>query len=366
MKWGLKISTSGVLVLGAVLFLFCNSSCKQVPAFYSLSDFEKLEKIDAHFHYNVFDTRFLDFADSLNFKIVSPNTRSIDDDQFNITCTIKQKFPDRLAYFGTFSLENWGQPGFVEQTIDRIDLVMEAGASGIKIWKNIGMELRDSTGRYIMVDDPSFKPIFDYLENNDITVMGHLGEPKNCWLPFEEMTVRSNRDYYKNNPQYHMYLHPEAPSYEEHIAARDHMLEQHPGLNFIGAHLASLEWSVDELAERLDRFENLSVDMSARINHLQYQSLSNHDRVRDFIIKYQDRILYATDRGIRPQNTDLENTKDWMLERWKTGWLFLATDSVFQSTQVDNKMVEGLKLPKDVIDKIYYSNAEYLFTQSVN
>ena len=79
------------------------------------------------------------------------------------------------------------------------------------------------------------------------------------------------------------------------MRARDHMLEKHPGLQFIGAHLGSLEWSVDELAKRLDKFPNMAVDMAARISHLQYQAKINWQKVHDFCIKYQDRLLYATD-----------------------------------------------------------------------
>ncbi len=364
MKSGHGQSILWVFFIGTAVLLFCLSSCKQDPDFYSFQDFEKLEKIDAHFHYNVFDTRFLEFADSLNFKIASPNTRTIHDDQFAVACSIKKKFPENFAFWGTFTLENWNQPVFLQQTIERVEMVLDSGAIGIKIWKDLGMVLQDSAGKYIMVDDPVFKPVFDYLEENNITVIGHFGEPKNCWLPGEEMTVKSNRDYYKKNPQYHMYLHPEAPSYEEQITARDNMLEQHPRLNFIGAHLGSLEWSVEELAKRLDRFPNLSVDMAGRVNHLQYQSLSNREGVRDFIIKYQDRILYATDRSIRPHNTDLESVKENVLKKWKTEWMFLATDTVFQSPMVYDQMVMGLKLPKKVIDKIYYSNAENLFIPS--
>ena len=92
-----------------------------------------------------------------------------------------------------------------------------------------------------------------------------------------------------------MFLHPEYPSYEDQINARDHLLELHPDLKFIGCHLGSLEWNVDELAKRLDKFPDLAVDMSARICHLQYQSAKDREKVRDFCIKYQDRLLYGTD-----------------------------------------------------------------------
>ena len=100
-----------------------------------------------------------------------------------------------------------------------------------------------------------------------------------------------------------MYRHPEFPSYEDQIVARDRMLEKHADLQFVGAHLGSLEWSVDELAKRLDRFPNMAVDMAARIPHLQVQSVKNWQKVHDFMIKYQDRLIYATDHGVKQRGT---------------------------------------------------------------
>jgi hypothetical protein len=96
-----------------------------------------------------------------------------------------------------------------------------------------------------MIDDPRFDRILDFIEKNDITVIGHLGEPKNCWLPVDQMTIAGDKNYFTANPGYHMYLHPEFPSYEAQINARDNMLRKHPGLRFVGAHLGSLEWNVD-------------------------------------------------------------------------------------------------------------------------
>jgi hypothetical protein len=38
------------------------------------------------------------------------------------------------------------------------------------------------------------------------------------------MTVRNDPDYFKAHPQYHMYLHPQMPTWEQQMAARDRML----------------------------------------------------------------------------------------------------------------------------------------------
>ena len=157
-----------------------------------------------------------------------------------------------------------------------------------------------------MIDDPKFDPVIQFIINQDKTVMAHIGEPKNCWLPLDQMTVNNDRKYFKNHPEYHMYLHPEYPSYDDRINARDSFVEKHPDMRFVGAHFGSLEWDVDEFAKRLDRFPNMAVDMAAHIPHIQLQTKLNGEKVREFLIRYQDRIIYATDSGIS-QDSDPEN-----------------------------------------------------------
>ena len=122
------------------------------------------------------------------------------------------------------------------------------------------------------------------------------------------MTVNNDKNYYKEHPQYHMYLHPDYLSYDDQIVSRDHMLSRHPNLRVVGAHPGSLEWSVDELAKRLDLYPNFAVDMAAHICHFQVQ---DRQKVRDFIMKYQDRLLYGTDFGIN-KDDDLQEKKDRM------------------------------------------------------
>jgi predicted TIM-barrel fold metal-dependent hydrolase len=157
-----------------------------------------------------------------------------------------------------------------------------------------------------------------------------------------------------------MFLHPEAPSYDDQINARDNLLRKHPGLNFIAAHLASLEWNVDEIAIRLDMFPNMNIDMSARMAHLQYQSVADRERVRNFIIKYQDRMAYGTDITINSAESNPEARSKALLERWQSNWIYLATDSVQKIRNISGD-VKGLQLPKEVIDKIYKRNADRFF-----
>lgn len=328
------------------------SSCDSPGKYYSVSDFGKVKKIDAHFHYLTPDERYMRYAISQNFKLLTPiwdGEVSIKD-QLLVSTKIRRTFPDDYAFFTTFPVDSFYTAGFADNTIALIAEAIRSGATGVKIWKNIGMVLKDSAGRFVMIDDPVFDPVFGYLETNHIPVIGHLGEPKDCWLSFEKMTDPGDVSYYKNNPQYYMFMHPEVPSYEQQIRARDNLLRKHPGLDFTGAHLASLEWNVDEIAKRLDSFPNLKVDLAARMYHLQYQSKLDREHVRDFMIKYQDRIVYGTDNEVHDSdNADSSKTLENLGKGWLSQWIYLATDSVMG--------IKGLKLPKKVIDKIYYKNS---------
>jgi predicted TIM-barrel fold metal-dependent hydrolase len=361
MKW--KIYTRLLL---PVWFFLITTSCKQTtPEYYSLNDFYKVPKTDVHFHYNSPDSSYLLFADSLHFRIVSPNVdagRSLDE-QLEVSKKLHHQFPRIFAFLGTFPVDDYGTPGFSDRIISRIKDAMQAGAAGIKIWKNIGMVLKDSTGKYVMADDPAFKPCFTYLQEKNIPLMAHLGEPLNCWLPLEEMTLGNDHNYFKNHPEYHMYLHPEAPSYQDQINSRDSLFQHYPGIRFTGAHLASLEWSVDELAKRLDKYPQLDVDMSARIGHLQYQSLSDYEKVRNFMIRYEDRIMYGTDGSVAGRNTNYAKVIERLKRVWMDHWVYLATDSVITVDDLGGKQVKGLRLPAEVIDRIYQKNAEKFFRE---
>ena len=324
-----------------------------------------MDKIDIHCHVNTENPVFMKQAVKDNFRILTINTdaplnKNIYEQQ-DIAVFLGKEFPGQISYLTTFSMKGWGSNEWFENAITYIEKSLQSGALGVKVWKNIGMVEKDKDSTFIMIDNPWFDPLFDYLEENNIPVCGHLGEPKNCWLPIEKMTVNNDKDYYQHHTQYHMYLHPEFPSYEEQLKARDHMLEKHRGLKFMGAHLASLEWSVDEIAKFLDRFPNATVDMAARVCHLQFQAQKDWQKVRDFIIKYQNRLIYGTDMGDflgagKEPRKLIKSTH----ETWINDWKFFTTDKKMMVNEVNGEF-KGLKLPRKIIKKIYYKNAEKMF-----
>lgn len=331
--------------------------------FYTKEDFKHVQKFDVHVHLNIYDTTFISQARRDNLRLLTVNVNpayypSVEEQQ-SVALRMVKDFPDRLAYATTFTVENWGTKEWLPQTLAYLENSFKQGAIAVKIWKNIGMGLKDSNGKFVMIDDSRFDPVLKMIEKNNITLLGHLGEPRNAWLPVDQMTVSNDKGYFTTHPEYHMFKHPENPSYEDQVNARDNMLKKHPNLRFVGAHLGSLEWNVDELAKRLDQFPNMAVDMAARIVHLQAQSAQNWQKVRNFMIKYQDRLIYATDHGVDAKS-DLSTINKRLHETRMKDWTYFATNDEMTSSSFSGTF-KGLQLPKPVIDKIYRINAQKWF-----
>jgi predicted TIM-barrel fold metal-dependent hydrolase len=329
-------------------------------SYYTLQDYAKVDKIDSHIHMRTSDSTFLKQAEADNFRLVDINVDGPSsppvEKQRDLALQHVNGFPERTVWVAAFTVKNWTDPKWKQKTLAYLQDAFAKGAIGVKVWKNIGMELKDKNGKFVMIDDSRFDTIFRYMAKNNIPLLSHQGEPKNCWLPIEQMTVEGDKRYFSENPQYHMYKHPEYPSYEDQINARDHMLEKHPELKVVSVHLASLEWDVDEIAKRLDKYPNMAVDMAARIPHLHNQAVTDWQKVHDFFIKYQDRILYATDFVIN-EGTNPEDVKKNTHDTWLRDWTFFATDEVMKNAN-NGAEFKGLKLTKEVIDKIYRKNAE--------
>lgn len=331
--------------------------------YYSLDDFYRVDKIDAHVHIHGRADRFMARATQDHMRILTINVDYPDfpalPNQQRDAISLRTRYPGRVAFAAAFSVDGFHSPGWSDRALKHLDDAFAQGAVGVKIWKNIGMSLKDADGRYVMLDDSRFEPIFSKLEREHIVLLGHQAEPLNCWLPFDNMTVRSDREYFRKHPQYYMYRHPEMPNHEVILAARDHLLQLHPALRFDAVHLASLEWDVDKVADFLERFPTAQVDLAARLVHLEYQATLDRDKVRRFLIRYQDRILYGSDDAYGPTDADPRAAaavhKDWVAD-----WRFLATADLQRSPDFAHPFT-GMHLPREVMDKLYRRNAESLF-----
>jgi predicted TIM-barrel fold metal-dependent hydrolase len=320
----------------------------------ALQAFAAMQPVDTHVHAFKSDPAFADLMARLRLRVLDICVA----DTQGIYGALAAQLARAKAFVGaspgharlcvTFNPFTFQHKDFAQHTVKQLHQEFSDGAVAVKIWKNIGMELKTPDGRYVMPDDPAFAPIYREIAAENKTLVAHVAEPSSCWEPPNPDSP--DYDYYKENPEWYMYLHPDHPRKEVILAARDHLLAENPKLRVVGAHLGSMETDVDEIAKRFDRYPNFAVDTAAR---MEYLMLAPREKVRNFLIQYQDRVVYGTDLEFLANETTPDALKDWQ-DTYARDWKFLATD---QTLQLRGREIQGLKLPEPVLRRIYHDNA---------
>tara|TARA_R110002049_G_scaffold2750_8_gene22218 strand:+ start:158185 stop:159297 length:1113 start_codon:yes stop_codon:yes gene_type:complete len=318
---------------------------------------DAFDKIDCHVHLRYEGNQLAELARVMRFRLVNISTGHYESDWQATYARYQQAhFPGTVAFIASFTMKGFPEPWWSDATIGHIDrAVAHDDAIGVKIWKDVGMEYRKQSGPYVLVDDESMQPVLSHLEEQNLTLIMHIADPIEYWRKPDAIADENRRKrLVQRGGLYVMHDKVDAPSHEDLIAARDRVLQRHPKLKVVGAHLGSLEHDLDELAIRLDRYPNFAVDTAARMG-----DLAQYDRetLRSFLIRYQDRILYGTDMSIKPQHNG-DNQRIRLLDRWQRDWNLLAGDAevVYPAVRGEVK-IQGLALPMPVLEKIYRKNA---------
>lgn len=323
-----------------------------------------MPKIDIHAHYRAERDYLIPMLDSLNLKPQLVDVGRVDTVKWNSNraglISNFQDHPDRYFFCTSFTANEIDDPDYADRIIEHIRYDLSLGARMVKVWKNFGMVSKDNSGNYVTIDDERIQPVWDYLIEQGIPVLAHIGEPLQAWRPLDDDNPHVS--YFRNNPQYHAYKHPEIPSWETIQEARNNWLARNPELVVVGAHHGSMSHDVGLIAETLDKYPNFSVESAARFGDLIIQ---NSETVREFIIKYQDRYLYGTDIGTsgdasEMSESELDQEKQRIVNMMDRHWQYFSNPGkVFFDTHfTDNpKEIQGLGLPDSVLRKIYYGNA---------
>jgi hypothetical protein len=323
----------------------------------ALRAFAAVHPIDVHVHLFKTDPAFQRMLDQLNLKLLdilvtddtNPNRRRLQP-QIDDALALVRSSGGHIALCTTFDPYKFHSSSFSADAIKQIDRDFTEGAVAVKIWKNIGMEIKDSGGQYVMADDPKFAPIYKDIASHGKTLMTHQAEPDVAWGPPDSSDP--SWSYYQENPQWYVANRPGFPTKQRILEARDHVLANNPGLRMVGVHLGSMERNLDNIASHLDRYPNLAIDTAAR---MEYLMLMPPEKVRAFLTKYQDRVLYGTDLELLPDANLSDALKDWQFT-YTRDWKFLATGEILN---VEGKQIHGLNLPQSVLRKIFRDNATH-------
>ncbi|MCC7147492.1 MAG: amidohydrolase family protein [Phycisphaeraceae bacterium] len=313
--------------------------------------------IDAHTHCVGDHPDCIALFDELNLKLVNIGVTEPGlpwRDHLKLYRRLADAHPHRFAWVTTFTPPDW-TGDWAERVIADLDRDFAAGAVGCKVWKNIGMLDRKPDGSYLLVDDDVFQPVFAHLEKLRKPLLMHIAEPIACWQPPQDNDLHS--EYYRRNPRWYMFGKPGAPSYAQLIAARDAVAARHPNLPVIGAHLASLEHDLGEIARRLEQYPNFAIDTAGRMRDLAWH---NPPDVQAFLTRYQDRVLWSTDlvRFSAMSQWTAEKRLDELghiRRQYVTEFDFFATD---KPLTIAGRPARGLAMPEPVLEKLFHRNAQ--------
>lgn len=251
----------------------------------------------------------------------------------------KRRHPDRIVVFANIDFSNIDAPDYAERAAHQLEEDFKAGAQGLKIFKNFGMDLKDTKGKRIPVDDPRFDKVFQMCAKYKAPVLIHTAEPKGLFLPMDKTNER----------WLELKLHPgrgrtleNYPPWEEMLAEQHRLFARHPKTNFINAHLGWLGIDLAALGALMDKLPNMYTEIGAVIEELGRQPRT----ARQFFIKYQDRIFFGKDT--------------WRKAEYGTYFRTLETaDEYFDHDRKYHGIwkMYGLDLPDEVLKKVYYKNA---------
>lgn len=238
-----------------------------------------------------------------------------------ILCCISDFSPHNGLKYPPNELQSWLDKGFI----------------GYKIWAGpYYRSLKEGEDGYRYIDNPAHEPTFSKMEEIGMVAASiHIADPNGPW---------GNRENWLTDPV----------DFWRNITAWRHVLEKHPKLIAVVAHsnwLICQDAQLDYLRNMLATFPNMYIDLTATF---QYYPLVKRGNLRAFMIEWADRIMFGTDCS---RWGDDDETTDVFVERYYRAFKILETDGIVNGSFFGKEDVEGLNLPREVLEKIYYRNA---------
>jgi predicted TIM-barrel fold metal-dependent hydrolase len=317
----------------------------------------KYPAIDFHFHGRALRTapdyeKLVRLMDDTGIGVIANMDGGFGRD-FDRNMEVGARFRDRIIHFARIDFNGINDPGWSQKTAAELERCFRAGAHGLKINKVLGLDLKNPDGSYIQSDDPRFDAVWEMCAKYNKPVMIHTSDSYGRFLPIGPENERYEAGLWRSNPEGNYYKTGQ-PGPEVIEKARENMHAKHPKTRFVNAHVAMLYYDMDKVRALLDKYPNADVEISAAV-----QDLGRAPRyIREFFMKYQDRILFGSDG----------NPNRGIDEFWVSHWRFLETwDEHFDHpAQIRSATgaplhgrwrISGISLPDDVLRKVYYGNA---------
>lgn len=201
---------------------------------------------------------------------------------------------------------------------------------------------RPADGKGIHIDDPRIKPLIQKAAELKMPISIHIAEPYWMYLPMDE-----TNDGLVNAVTWHVDT-TNCYGYDKLMETFENAVRENPNTIFIACHYLNMTHDLPRLGALLDKYPNMYFDISARVA----ESAHTPRATREFLIKYQDRVLFGTDNGMDA-------------EMYRNIFRVLETnDEHFYVPEYGyHWALSGFNLPDEVLKKLYHDNAERILTE---
>lgn len=307
----------------------------------------KYPLIDVHNHQNRCQTpecldKLVKDMDSINLRVMVQLSGGSGERLKKGLEAQKSRFPDRFVWFANLDFNAFGgidAPNYGHLAAGQLAQDAKNGASGLKFFKNFGMDLKDGGGRRVHVDDPRFDPVWEMCARLGIPVLIHTAEPAPFFQPQDKYNER-----WLELKQFPSRARPSDryDSWETIIGEQHNLFARHPKTIFINAHLGWMGGNLGELGRLMDKLPNMYTEIGAVLAELGRQPRF----ARQWFIDHQDRVLFGKD----------------IWEPTEYHYYFRVLESADEYFDYYRKRhafwkMYGLELPDDVLKKLYYKNA---------
>lgn len=312
--------------------------------------------IDIHNHINdaggihgqeVQATDVIKVMDRANVKKIVILTGMWGDKLQGVLDKMVKPYPDRFVVFTQIDWSKINDLEFSAEMVKQLDDAVRRGARGLKVLKDLGLGVRDKSGKLVAIDDPRLDPIWEECGRLGIPVAIHSTDPEAFFTPADKYNERYEE--LMHNPSWSFYG-PQFPSKEKLLEQRNLVFAKHPHTTFIALHVANWPENLDVVSAWLRQHPNMVVELGAREAELGRQPR----RARQFFLEFQERILFGTDS--EPDEKMYANYFRWL----ETG------DEYFDYWDYPGQgrwKIYGMELPDAVLEKVYHANAERIFTE---
>jgi len=283
--------------------------------------------------------RLLKAMDGINLQVMVNLSGGFGDRLASTVRNMQGRYPKRFVVFANIDFANIDDPGYSERAAAQFEADIKAGAQGLKIFKNFGMDLKDTKGQRIHVDDPRFDRVFQVCAKYKVPVLIHTGEPWSFFQPQDKTNER-----WLELKQFPQRARPSEryPGWEILMAEQHRLFARHPNTIFVNAHLGWLGGNLGELGRLMDKLPNMYTEIGAVLAELGRQPRF----ARQWFIEHQDRVLFGKDT--------------WEPSEYHYYFRVLETaDEYFDYYRKRHAFwkMYGLDLPDEVLRKLYYKNA---------